>query len=723
MRKLAVILFASSTVDGATAWEYCDTKPWVDLLSQIPDIAESVLSFSQQVPRSKDFDEELESFDYRGTLERMNAANDMSILESFDAHVKQALSFQKDRSDKIELVCRYSDWRSIRKVPRVLILKVDEFKQDRLVWFADEFRLRGKNMKLIGTIQQDDQGEWAHIQRNDDGAGVLRIHDKSDVMDINQTRYVVFAQSGDSPCSVQPWFDVLNSLRSGVVRPEDGEFGVDLVGIGWCAYAILEDFRKLNPIESLALTLPNRSFDSEASWLPRRTAFYAHSLGSLESVSKAILGIGREDRFPSIFVLQTKDPAENAEAQFPLIFHAFKKCMHMRGTIQADERNSWSRVIASDTSWTEPRNGITHPRGSEYPVDASTLFAIYEHHSACDLDDADQLASLAEAKQQLITIIGSEMDEISKVVEAVSFGVPGNTDEIRLSISKDIFADVTVTRNFFLRELDSDPTLQIAKIREVIGTLEYYTQAAARIQLYAQLNRVSDSNAPMTFVNIDGSCFANAPVQVLLNLPGIEGYVAAMHPGPLQEALADLIDRKTRGEAISFPTKLRYALGEEATMCAGAWGEKTMLEMLAKIPQLGGVSLAVDYDEVVTRTAELADRIKKSLPRFIFVDTHFSIARALGRLSYFNFPTMTTRSGEYELIASLENQPGHVFANVRVTLRDGTDQWYALNNSTAEKRNFADVGSQEGSKDGNLVNKETAMLVYKLKPVRLLLTE
>jgi hypothetical protein len=266
---------------------------------------------------------------------------------------------------------------------------------------------------------------------------------------------------------------------------------------------------------------------------------------------------------------------------------------------------------------------------------------------------------------------------------------------------------------YYSLNLKTDPTYQIHHMQQLKDMLIEYTQGedfetneVIGQQIDARLDRADDPNAPMTFANLDGSCSANAPLQVLLNIPGISSLVAEsdMADAELKAALTDLFSRRASGRACAFATRVLHALGEDQAVCRINDTYDTMLKLVEHIPELSKITELYPSGSSINLESG-------KVPKLAFLATS-------SETSGVPLPpviTATDASGQlvtYDLISTLESETGHVFANVRVEIASGGYQWYKLSDYVATKRQFSEVGVGAGR---DAKKEQTTMLVYQLR--------
>ena len=249
-------------------------------------------------------------------------------------------------------------------------------------------------------------------------------------------------------------------------------------------------------------------------------------------------------------------------------------------------------------------------------------------------------------------------------------------------------------RRDFLQDNDPEYTGQakMAKLERLQGTF-------SRMESYLQYQKVAedyrklDPSAPMVFINVDGTCWLNSILQVILALPNIRDLVATILDERLQKALTRLLDERDRNEPVAFLWDVLHALGNQLKYCYGhdsAEGLRTFMKM---IPGLKSSS-------VVHYSKDGSIPPQNDVYRYIFVTRDLSV---LGAENTLNLPlsrevNIGGKSEQYAMIAGIKGYPGHGVPQVLV---DG--QWYDLDDHRITKL-----------QNNRVTDRYTSLVVYQL---------
>jgi hypothetical protein len=369
MSSITVGLIIFAALSEASSQICVNVQPWVDLLTRV-----SPLSGPIEAPADGKVCDSLASLPdgYRAMMElniaidpddysyRLNSDvllfNANLALNNLGPEIKAALPFGSG-----ELILD-NPGISILKMPEVLVIQQMDKKK---VWPA-EMKIRGKYVKLAGTIQGDVLHQWVHYVRPHGSWETTA----SEVFN-DHTQFVVYTQNGDIDNAVQPWYEVLSSLKlvGGRHLAKPDESSVFLAGDGLDNLAVMA-----------LITHANREiFTPRIVGGLRRVI--ACSIDDFISQKDGLRKIKQD--LPEFVAFIPSDPAVNA-GNFSQSFLRDGKCMQLRATIQGDGRTSLSRLVV-ENDWSEPRKAAEIHHGT--PIDAQTLYLIYEHESSCDSDE------------------------------------------------------------------------------------------------------------------------------------------------------------------------------------------------------------------------------------------------------------------------------------------------------------------------------------------------
>ena len=228
-----------------------------------------------------------------------------------------------------------------------------------------------------------------------------------------------------------------------------------------------------------------------------------------------------------------------------------------------------------------------------------------------------------------------------------------------------------------------------------------------------------DVDAPMVFMNLDGSCFIAAPIQVILYLEDLPEIVASAKPGNFKYSLTRLMNAKDRGDAIAYLHELRSALDPEFIFCNGGNVIRAFNHLADLLPALHA-SLAMTDGKDEFRFTDFTGHVGINkgfdLEQLIAANGRRSaVGLKHPQLFVVGIPgdrsveikcemTLKLRNDEgfvedYELVAVIQSRPRHVWSRIKLK----SVQWYNIDNASVERIKAEEV-----------VNKQTRMLFYKL---------
>ena len=215
-------------------------------------------------------------------------------------------------------------------MPQVLIIKP---VRDEAVKYPEEMSIRGKYM-----IHQ-----WA----------------QPDDADVNEhTQFLIYKQTGNNPCAVEPWFNILRRLRGfdDIVEPNASET---------CQWNGLTDLR------AATVGMWRYLADSNEEIYLKNRAEY--SMYSRQSLKHFVFDVRLAQNMPDVIGFIPEDPAEDPVRNFPAMVETFGKCMRLRATMQSSGRAIVGTLV------TDPDPGTVSS-----PVNEATLFVIYKRDNSCE---------------------------------------------------------------------------------------------------------------------------------------------------------------------------------------------------------------------------------------------------------------------------------------------------------------------------------------------------
>jgi len=394
-----------------------------------------------------------------------------------------------------------------------------------------------------------------------------------------------------------------------------------------------------------------------------------------------------------------------ASSQFPLEISGLGKKYRLVGTVEGDVMSQWvhiSRDKGGERVWYSTYQGRDVWLGEWGIIDNMTQFVVYLAVGDSDEDLAGQIRA---ARETLKTAIKAGRHEL----QAEGVLAPLLISEAWRHIEAK-FADLEAGISDF-------PDQERAKLINLIIEVKNMAVARSIIDKSGKGRRL-DTLRPMTFVNLDGSCFVNAIVQALFSLPDIESLIdsipdsdaeavdvcKANHGGsvcaskkPFKKALSNLLEARRKGDPIGYLHELRVTLPDMFVLPQGGITKDAFLIFRERIPAFKNDSLFLQIrkDEIAREIIGLTDTAPATLIFWLEEGSEGVIPLSISK----------TGGSKYDLISTIAVSPKHVWANVRVSNPGGAYQWYALNNDEATEISPSRVlHSQTGAVVYRLVN-------------------
>jgi hypothetical protein len=242
---------------------------------------------------------------------------------------------------------------------------------------------------------------------------------------------------------------------------------------------------------------------------------------------------------------------------------------------------------------------------------------------------------------------------------------------------------------------------QIGRITDLLNLIRFAD--VTRPHADAISNAKQDNDIPMTFVNLDGSCFLIVVVQALFALRGISAHIKSIPNPRIRSALEGLMSLKNSGAPIASVTDLRDALGDQFQFCKGYSPMLALNAVFREIPSLKVLTLDQRTDlkqatSFIQKRSFLPINLFANLSAPKLVQEHANqdvivIDReGTGCRDDAECPLVISVSqpGEaklvktFDLVATFFLEPGHVTASVSAKARNGATRWYDVNDSIAQ---------------------------------------
>ena len=221
----------------------------------------------------------------------------------------------------------------------------------------------------------------------------------------------------------------------------------------------------------------------------------------------------------------------------------------------------------------------------------------------------------------------------------------------------------------------------------------------------AEQAKLKDPDAPMTFLNLYGTCWLVAAMQFVMALPGIGHYIWYIPEGRFRHEMRKLWSQAESGAAVASLDGLRGTLDEEFQTCTAHAVVNTLKHVIEKM-HIGHDVLMVDFAIDPVLYAQRVSYIETLLAnrRYEIGYNHPHIIISLLSSHVYTVTPMEIRvtnyfgvPKRYRLVAvsrASDTQQGvHAITHALVTSKaTGEEKWYTLDNHYARLADPAVLG-------------------------------
>jgi hypothetical protein len=293
-----------------------------------------------------------------------------------------------------------------------------------------------------------------------------------------------------------------------------------------------------------------------------------------------------------IFVAELDNPLgltstdwKNSE-NFPVEFKADGKIFKLAGTIQADGGRTWAH-LKDKGKWV---SGLgSEVVTDENVVDKDTEFLIYSHEG--DFDLVGELKSELNDFLDVTDKIASREKGFLRLLDPTASVSDIESTRAALAHYKMTYGLENEFANISLMEKE-------ARLKHLLVSLPVELRAGMWSEAAAYRDMHTD--APMTFVNLDGDCFLNSVVQVILALPDHQRYIESVVDDVVKEEMLRLSKMKSDGQAVADLLALRNALGDQLIWATGGHEQTTLQNFIDMMPALKEEAVVIQKDALGT---------------------------------------------------------------------------------------------------------------------------
>ena len=284
-------------------------------------------------------------------------------------------------------------------------------------------------------------------------------------------------------------------------------------------------------------------------------------------------------------------------------------------------------------------------------------------------------------------VVSTELPaELAKLQNRLRADIDNTQGKLRLigtkAAQRTIHALEILRRDFLF---DNDPEYSIHKKMLTMEKLIKTVGSAIpdlQMQIGAEKRRAADPEAPMTFVNADGTCWLNSILQMLLHMDHLTDMTASITDPQFLNAWKRIIHEKQSGEPIAFLWDLMHALGPSFKYCDGndiTYGMKQVFPLVPGLRQLVHVVSTVDCG--------LPETLSAQRPYLFLVPQSRSVFLKCPETRDVTIDGVTQTFGLYAVI---QCQPGHA-----VPVVSTGKHWYELDNQRATRIPSTSVQTSE----------------------------
>ena len=249
----------------------------------------------------------------------------------------------------------------------------------------------------------------------------------------------------------------------------------------------------------------------------------------------------------------------------------------------------------------------------------------------------------------------TRLDELTKSLQAEIKGLTARLVAQNSNAARRAIAALEVLNRDFLQGNDPGYKAEkkIEKLEKLSGTLGRI-ESHLQFQLQAEDHRKNDHTAPMVFMNVDGTCWLNAVLQLILALPNIRELIETITEAKFKATMKRVISEKDNNEPAAFLWDVLHSLGVDLKYCHGHDSTHGLRAFLKLIPGLESSSMLHESKDGTIPTATESQE-------YIFVIRDFAVR---GVDSTFFCPlkriiNIGGKTREYGMFAVIQGNPGH----------------------------------------------------------------
>ena len=597
------------------------------------------------------------------------------LLEGPVSEVKRLLTFNYLRTERlvanptnIASVCDY-EWLS-----RIVIVDTSDLSE-----IVSEHKGGGYNLKLIGRIRAGKRGMWSEYLEN--GKWQSSLSSRQTEESVSDATLFLFYEVVEIEDLNFLWLEAFRGIcgKTSLSRSRESPGNQDSLVSSFNRFRFANGglLNDLLAVEYVHLSGPKSRFPDSCS--------------SEKSLRGLIYHV---DIPPEILVI-----CKPVDSSSEWITHYFTKtvyvgvynnCMNLRSTIQSKDDSHWNHLYR-DGKWIDSRSKDS----IDDIVDDNTVAVVYEHNKSCDGIQAATI-ELDLQKKDLVDIVNRQLSELptadefrDKLKAALKESTELVSDKLltgSASMLVEHVKQLEYLRDYTTREfIDIPVSKQIMKIRHLI---EIAKSIRLMVSLGAHRSQTKsiDEDLPMSYGNLDGSCFVNVVLHVLFNLRRFRHSIRSIQHQqylPLKEALEEIAKLKYEGASIASVLKFRESL-VHWQFCNGGDNEEALKYVIDANPNLRRYTAVVNFHD--TEAAMSAQRLIESSSSDWKVNwfTEVIIISVKnvkeGYRPYANLE-IEKYGHVFDLVATVQSLPNHATAKVRVwSEKDMRHKWYYMDN-------------------------------------------
>ena len=402
----------------------------------------------------------------------------------------------------------------------------------------------------------------------------------------------------------------------------------------------------------------------------------------------------------------TKPPVESFMASLPNA-NKLSKNIAPSSTLQDWEQwTNWKKIFDEKpktansehvikSAWktwqkNHPTAWLHFPEASERPFDDTWTLVVQRDHGVYWENRAN--GDLRCIEPGLSKYTPEELRNLRVILSQSIDQVEAQLKQIKTKAASRSLKSLEMIRRDFLRYEEADYNIdqQIEKFESLIDTVGK-TIDYLQFQYDAEATRKKDHYSPMTFINIDGTCWLHSVLQVLLAMKDIRDIAhrsatkyssQSIVDANSRKAFSRILDERDAGEPVTFAWDLLHSLGSTFKHCNGNDVFNGMARMFQIMPYLR------EYVQIVRSADGEIGQAEGNLRHapYIFVIRDESVYSSdPDKGAILDCPDIKTitvngESRQYKRFAAIEGRPSHAIAKVLVG-----KFWYELDDHKATR--------------------------------------